>query len=160
MKKSLLIAAMLLGGALCSFAGLWTEDFDAALTQAKESGKYVLVDFSGSDWCGWCKKLDKEVFGKKEFKEFAKDNLVCVLIDFPRQKPQSNKKKEANQVLMEKYAVKGFPTILLFSPQGDVAAATGYEPGGVEAYIKHLQGLIDQNKIEVDKKAKESQPQP
>jgi len=146
MKKSLVIAVLLLGGALCSFAGLWTENFNAALTQAKESGKYVLVDFSGSDWCGWCKRLDKEVFGKKEFQDYAAQNLVCVLIDFPREKPQSNEQKQANQTLMEKYAIQGFPTILLFSPQGDVAATTGYEPGGAEAYIKHLQGLIDRHK--------------
>jgi protein disulfide-isomerase len=146
MKKYVLAFLVLLACAMTSFAGLWTENFDEALAQAKESGKYVLVDFTGSDWCGWCKKLDKEVFGKKEFKEYAEQNLVCVLIDFPRQKPQSNKQKEANQALMEKYAVQGFPTILLFSPQGDVAATTGYEPGGAEAYIKHLQGLIDQHK--------------
>lgn len=146
MKKSVLIAAMLLGCAMISRAGLWTDDFDKALTQAKESGKYMLVDFSGSDWCGWCKKLDKEVFSKKEFKDYAEQNLVCVLIDFPRQKPQSNKEKEANNALLEKYGVRGFPTILLFSPQGDVAAATGYEPGGAESYIKHLQDLIDQHK--------------
>jgi protein disulfide-isomerase len=146
MKKILAIAAVLLGGAMISLAGLWTEDFNAALAQAKESGKYVLVDFSGSDWCGWCKKLDKEVFGKKEFKDYAETNLVCVLIDFPRQKPQSDKQKEANQALMDKYAIQGFPTILLFSPQGDVAATTGYEPGGAESYVKHLQGLIDQYK--------------
>ena len=146
MKKSLVIAAVLLGGAMISFAGLWTDDFDKALTQAKESGKYVLVDFSGSDWCGWCKKLDKEVFSKKEFKNYAETNLVCVLIDFPRNKPQSNKEKEANNALMEKYGVQGFPTILLLSPQGEVAATTGYEPGGAESYVKHLQGLIDQHK--------------
>jgi protein disulfide-isomerase len=146
MKKYLWVVLVLLGGAVISRGGLWTENFDEALTRAKESEKYVLVNFSGSDWCGWCKKLDKEVFNKKEFKDFAKSNLVCVLLDFPRQKPQSKKQKKANQALMEKYAVQGFPTVLLFSPQGDVAAKTGYEPGGAENYVKHLQGLIDQYK--------------
>ena len=146
MKRSVLIASLMLGGALLSSAGLWTENFDEALAQAKETGKYVLVDFSGSDWCGWCKRLDKEVFGQKEFQDYAAQNLLCVLIDFPRQKPQSKEQKEANQALADKFAVQGFPTILLFSPQGDVAATTGYEPGGAEAYVKHLQGLIDQHK--------------
>jgi protein disulfide-isomerase len=146
MQKYLLTALVLLSGARFSFAGLWTEKFDEALTEAKESGKYVLVDFSGSDWCGWCMKLDKEVFSQKEFKDFAKSNLVCVLLDFPRQKPQSNKQKKANQALMEKYTVKGFPTVLLLSPQGDVTAQTGYKPGGAEAYVKHVQDLIDQHK--------------
>ena len=146
MKKCLLATAALLAGAMISFAGLWTEKFDDGFAQAKESGKYVLVDFSGSDWCGWCKKLDKEVFSKKEFADFAEQNLVCVLVDFPRSKPQSAEEREANQALMEKYSVQGFPTILLFSPQGELAATTGYEPGGAEAYIKHLQGLIDRHK--------------
>jgi thioredoxin-related protein len=146
MKKCLLAVAALLAGVMIFHAELWTEDFDAALTQAKDSGKYVLVNFSGSDWCGWCKKLDKEVFGKKEFADYTEKNLVCVLVDFPRQKPQSDKQKAANNALLEKYGVQGFPTILLFSPQGEVAATTGYEPGGAESYIKHLQGLIDQHK--------------
>ena len=146
MKNYLWAVLAWLGGAMISYGGLWTENFDEALAQAKESKKFVLVNFSGSDWCGWCKKLDREMFSKKEFKDFAKSNLVCVLLDFPRQKPQSKKQKEANQALMEKYAVQGFPTVLLFSPQGDMVAKTGYEPGGAEAYVKHLQGLIDQHK--------------
>lgn len=145
MKKSLWMLGLLLSGALASFAGLWTEDFDEALTEAKASGKYMLVDFSGSDWCGWCKKLDKEVFSQKAFKDYAKQNLVCVLVDFPRKTPQSNKQKKANQALMEKYSVQGFPSVLLLGPQGNVVAATGYQPGGADEYVKHLQGLIEQH---------------
>ena len=151
MRRSLVVALVLLGGLTGAFAGLWTEDFDEALKQAKESGKYVLVDFSGSDWCGWCVKLDKEVFSRKEFKDFAKDNLVCVILDFPRQKPQSNKRRETNNILMEKYKVQGFPTVLLFNPQGDVAAQTGYQAGGPEEYAKHLQALIDEDKAKQTK---------
>ena len=146
MKKYPLVILALLGGAMISHANLWTENFDEALAQAKESGKYALVNFAGSDWCGWCMKLDKEVFGKKEFKDFAKSNLVCVLVDFPRRNPQSKKQKEANQTLRKKYAIQGFPTVLLLSPEGDLVAQTGYQPGGAEAYVKHLQGLIDQHK--------------
>ncbi|MCK5529413.1 MAG: thioredoxin family protein, partial [Kiritimatiellae bacterium] len=78
-----------------SFAGkLWETDFEKASAKAKASHRYMLLDFSGSDWCGWCIKLDDEVFSKKDFKNYAKENLVCVMLDFPR---KSLKKKLAKQ---------------------------------------------------------------
>ena len=64
----------------------WTDDFDAAKAQAKSEGKLLLVDFSGSDWCGWCKKLDEEVFAKPEFLEGAKKDFVLVMVDSPSDK--------------------------------------------------------------------------
>ena len=85
----------------------WETDFEKASEEAKESGKYMLLDFSGSDWCGWCIKLEKEVFKKSDFKKFAKDNLVCVLIDFPNKKRQSKKEKAQNAELAKKFGVRG-----------------------------------------------------
>ena len=64
----------------------WTDDFDAAKAQAKSEGKLLLVDFSGSDWCGWCKKLDKEVFATPEFLAGVKDDYVLVMVDSPSNK--------------------------------------------------------------------------
>ena len=137
-----LIAAGLAVGAVAQAGGLWTEDYDKALTDAKQANKYVLLDFTGSDWCGWCMKLDKQVFDKKDFKEFAEKNLVCVKLDFPRGKPQSKKVKEQNRALQNKYKVQGYPTVLLLTPAGDVAAQTGYKEGGAKAYVEHLQGFM------------------
>lgn len=71
----------------------WETDFAKASTNSSRSNLYMLLDFSGSDWCGWCMKLDEEVFRKNDFKKFAKTNLVCVLVDFPSQKAQSKKLK-------------------------------------------------------------------
>jgi thioredoxin-related protein len=127
-------------------ADLWEEDFSKASEQAKQENKYLLANFSGSDWCGWCKKLDKEVFSQKEFKEFAKANLVCALVDFPMKKSQAKKLKQKNKELQEKYSVNGYPSIILISPAGDTVGKTGYRPGGATAYVEHLQAMLDKHR--------------
>lgn len=120
----------------------WMTDFDAAKTKAASEDKPMLVDFTGSDWCGWCIKLDKEVFSKKEFKDYAEENLVLVEIDFPRGKEQSAELKAQNQALAQKYGVRGFPTILMLDADGEVIEKTGYRRGGAEKYVEHLKGLL------------------
>ncbi len=71
----------------------------------------VLLDFTGSDWCGWCIKLQKETFSKPEFQKFAAESLVLVELDFPRGKEQSEELKKQNQELAEKFGIQGFPTL-------------------------------------------------
>jgi protein disulfide-isomerase len=129
-------------------AGIWQSDYDAALKQAAAENKYVLVDFSGSDWCGWCIKLDKEVFSQPEFIEYAQANLICVLLDFPRGKELPKAQKDANQALLEKFRVQGFPTVLIFNPQGKLVKQTGYQPGGAVKYVEFIKGVVavDQKK--------------
>ena len=128
------------------YADNWENDFSKALEKAAKSGNYMLLDFSGSDWCGWCMKLDKEVFKKSEFKTFAKNNLVCVLIDFPQQKPQTKKEREQNEALASKYGVRGFPTVLILSPKGELVARTGYMEGGAKKYVAYLREIIEKHK--------------
>jgi len=125
-------------------SGLWQADYDAALKQAATENKYVLVDFSGSDWCGWCIKLEKEVFSQPEFNAYAKENLILVLLDFPKSKPQTPEQKAKNQALAEKYGIEGFPTVLILNPQGKVIKRTGYQPGGPTAYVEMIKGVIAQ----------------
>lgn len=129
-------------------SGVWQSDYDAALKQAAAENKYVLVDFSGSDWCGWCIKLDKEVFSQPEFIEYAKANLICVLLDFPRGKELPKAQKEANEALSEKFQVQGFPTVLILNPQGRLVKQTGYQPGGAVKYVEFIKGVVaaDQKK--------------
>ncbi|MBL6829208.1 MAG: thioredoxin family protein, partial [Puniceicoccaceae bacterium] len=105
----------------------WMTDFAAAKIKAAAEQKPLLLDFTGSDWCGWCIKLDKEVFSQKVFKEFAADNLVLVELDFPRGKEQSEDLKAQNKALSEKYGIRGFPTILVLSPEGELIEKTGYQ---------------------------------
>lgn len=126
--------------------GGWSTDFEAAKKTAAEKKLPILADFSGSDWCGWCIKLDNEVFSKKEFKEFAKDNFVLFLADFPRKKQQDEKVKKQNADLSKKFSIEGFPTVLLMDAEGRVFARTGYERGGTGAYIEHLKKLISGRK--------------
>jgi protein disulfide-isomerase len=129
--------------ALSAWAGAgWEDDFEKGLETAKKENKYVLVDFSGSDWCGWCIRLDEEVFSKKPFKDYAKENLVTVLVDFPRKKKIPKKQADFNRELAGKFNVQGYPTVLLLNSDGVEIARTGYKPGGPEEYVKHLQDLI------------------
>jgi thioredoxin-related protein len=121
----------------------WLTDYEKAQATAEEKGRYVLLDFSGSDWCGWCVRLDKEVFSKPAFAAFAEKNLVPVLLDFPKRKRQSAEQKKQNVTLLRKYGVRGFPTIILLSPKGEFVAQTGYRPGGAERYVAHLAELIE-----------------
>jgi protein disulfide-isomerase len=119
----------------------WTEDYDAAKAQAKKEGKLVFIDFTGSDWCGWCIKLDKEILSKSEFKDFAKENLVLVEIDFPRKKSISASQKKANDALAKKYKIEGFPTLIVLDSNGKKVGELGYMEGGPAAMIAELKKL-------------------
>ena len=80
----------------------------------------MLLNFTGSDWCSWCKKLDAEVFSKKEFSDYAKKNLVLVEVDFPAQKKLAAALVKANDALKDKYKITGFPTLIVLKPDGTV----------------------------------------
>ncbi|QJE98994.1 thioredoxin family protein [Luteolibacter luteus] len=120
----------------------WETDFELAKQRAKAENKDILVDFTGSDWCGWCIKLKKEVFDKPEFQEYAAKKLIMVELDFPKRKELPAKEKEQNDKLAEKYDVQGFPTILLLNSKGREVNRTGYQEGGPEKYIEHLKKLL------------------
>ncbi len=124
----------------------WYTDFEKAQEQAEKEKLPILVNFSGSDWCIWCQRLESEVFATEEFKSYAGDNLVLFLADFPRQKEQAQPIKEQNQKLAQKYEVRGFPTILLLDSDGELLARTGYKRGGAEPYIEHLKELVEKGK--------------
>jgi thioredoxin-related protein len=134
-------AMALIGTSLAGGEG-WTSDFEAAKKQAAESKKDLLIDFTGSDWCGWCIKLNDEVFKHDAFKEGVKDSFVLVELDFPKDKSKvSDEVRAQNEKLSAKYGVEGFPTILLTDSEGRPYAATGYQPGGPEKYVEHLNEL-------------------
>jgi thioredoxin-related protein len=142
MWKALTVALMLTTTAACADDAGWMRDFDAAKQKAKETNRPILADFSGSDWCGWCIKLDKEVFSQDAFKEYAKENLVLLLLDFPRRTELPKAEAEQNQKLSEEYGIRGFPTVLVLDAEGKELARTGYQRGGAETYVKHLSELV------------------
>lgn len=119
----------------------WGTNFEEAKAAAAKDNKDLLMDFTGSDWCGWCIKLQKEVFTKDAFKQEAPKHFVLLELDFPQQKELPKELKEQNEKLQETYAVEGFPTIMLTDAKGRPYAKTGYMPGGPEAYNEHLAEL-------------------
>lgn len=146
MKHTLKLGTALLGLYFSGFALAadegWSSDFAASQKEAAETKKDLLIDFTGSDWCGWCIKLKEEVFSHDEFKAGVEDKFVLVELDYPRDKSKLTAKTiKQNEELGEKYEVQGYPTILLADAEGRPFARTGYQPGGPKAYIKHLDEL-------------------
>ena len=119
----------------------WTENLEQAIEVAKNEDKNILINFTGSDWCKWCFKLDGEVFSKKEFAAYADENLVLVKLDFPRTIKQSEAQKYYNRNLKQKYGVRGYPTIVLLDKNGEMVNVTGYQPGGAEKYVEHIEKI-------------------
>ena len=142
MKK---IAIGLIAGLALLQAGAedlnWMTDLPKAQAKAKTEDKLVMMDFTGSDWCGWCIKLHKEVFSKPEFSEYSKKNLVLVEVDFPHGKEQSAELKRANQALQGKYKIEGYPTIIVLNGEGKKVGELGYMAGGPTAFIAELEKL-------------------
>jgi thioredoxin-related protein len=116
-------------------------DFAEAQKKAAAEGKDLFINFTGSDWCGWCIRLDKEVFSKPLFIYEAQKRFVFVYVDFPRNQKQSNTLKAQNEKLAQRYEVQGFPTIILAQADGQPYAQTGYEEGGPMAYLEQLAKL-------------------
>ena len=148
MRRNILVVAILvalLSG--CSKIGAadnlkWQDNLEKALQHAKKENKAVLVNFTGSDWCNWCKRLSAEVFSKKEFEQYAKKNLILVKLDFPQNIEQSLETKVYNNKLAQRFGVQGFPTILLFNASGKLVLTTGYQPGGPVNYVNHLKSNL------------------
>jgi protein disulfide-isomerase len=125
-------------------SGLWNDNFEEAAVKAKTENKYMLLNFSGSDWCSWCIRLDKEVLSQTVFQDYAKENLILMIADFPRYKQLSGELEEQNQKLAEKYKIEGFPTVIILDPDKKVAGITGFQIGGAKKYVDHIKMIIQE----------------
>ena len=120
----------------------WLNDYKKAQEEAKASNKILLLNFTGSDWCGWCIKFDRDVLSRPQFKEYARNNLVLVELDFPRAKTQSAELQKQNRQLAQQYEVAGFPTLIALNSDGQkLWEYDGYFAGGPEAFIAELEKL-------------------
>jgi protein disulfide-isomerase len=137
-KLVAVLSMAILTSSVAQAATGWDDDYDKAMAKAKTEQKMVLLDFTGSDWCSWCMKLDKEVFSKKEFRDYARENLVLVEVDFPHGKRQTKKLKEQNEKLKSEHSIRGFPTIIVLNPEGQKVGQLGYTAGGPGAFISKL----------------------
>ena len=135
----------------------WLTDAEAAKAKAKEENKFVLLDFTGSDWCGWCMKLKAEVFDQPEFAAFAREHLVLVEVDFPKRKQLDAAQQEANNRLEEQFRVTGYPTIILLNSDGKAVGKTGYLEGGPRAFNAELSRIL---KIDNDTSPEPPQKKP
>lgn len=93
----------------------WLVDIDEAYKISQKTGKPIMANFTGSDWCGWCKRLTADVFSKPEFKKWAEKNVVLLELDFPRRKQIPNEIRQQNYSLQQAFNVRGYPTIWVFN---------------------------------------------
>lgn len=134
-----------------SESAAWRTGFPEARAEAKESGKVLLLDFTGSDWCSWCIHLHKEVFDKQEFLAAAPEKFVLVELDYPKDNSKFPKSLvKQNETLLKRYPVTGYPTVLLCDSDARPFAATGYQEGGVTKYLAHLDELAAKRKTRDD----------
>jgi thioredoxin-related protein len=120
----------------------WQTDYKKAQEEAKANHRLLLVDFTGSDWCGYCIRFNREILSKTEFKDYASKNLVLLEVDFPRAKQQSASLRQQNQQLAQEYQIEGFPTVVVLNGEGrKVWRYDGYFPDGPDAFIAQLERL-------------------
>lgn len=117
----------------------WMTDFDAAKARAAKEDKAVLIDFTGSDWCGYCIKLRRDVFDKDDFTNYARDKFVLLEIDQPHKIKMPPEKLAANRKLAETYGVDGYPTVLVVDSEGTLMGGFCGYPGSAD----EVQDLLD-----------------
>lgn len=120
----------------------WNTDYSQAMATAKSEKKPVLLFFTGSDWCGWCKKMDSEIFASPDFVQAVGSKFVFVELDFPMNTKLPEKMASQNQMLKKKFGISGFPTVIILDSSGNFVAETGYQAGGGKAYAQYLQQFV------------------
>lgn len=147
MNKFILILALLISyGLKAQEKTNWLVNIDEAKKQAEEKSQYILVSFSGSDWCGNCIKLGKELFETTDFKEFSNVNLTLLSLDFPAKKANklSAEQTAHNEALAEKYNKMGaFPLTLIIDSNGRVVGKMKYPCTSAAEYLKSIESLIN-----------------
>lgn len=124
----------------------WSTDLDKAFAKAKTEKKCVLVEFTGSDWCPPCIAMRKNVFSKKEFVTAAAKKYILVELDFPK---SDKDLAEKNQPLAEKYKIEGFPTVILFTPEGkEFTRFFASQFPKTEDFLKHLDEALEKKDLD------------
>jgi protein disulfide-isomerase len=117
----------------------WRSDYPGALKQARSDGKLVLLDFTGSDWCPWCIKFDREILVTTSFAAYAARNLELVRVDFLRHTALPEAVRQANDALARQFNVTGFPTFVLVDANGkELGRQVGFLNGGPDAFVVEL----------------------
>ena len=122
-------------------AAEWITDYPRALARAQAEHRNVFLFFTGSDWCGWCKRLDGEILSTAEFKDYAKAKLILVKLDYPRQLEQPDALKHQNKALAGQYKIRGYPTVIVLNPAGKQVKELGYQEGGPVPFVSALRAV-------------------
>jgi len=125
------------------YKGQWLDNFKAAEMIAQKTGRHILINFTGSDWCIWCKRLKQEVFERGGFRKYARKKLVLVEIDFPRKKPLHKKAAAENNALAKKFDIRGYPSVIILNPDGQLVGRTGYVQGGVKEFLAGVKQMME-----------------
>lgn len=149
-KKIVLIVLFVLGSFAVQAQELnWQTDVNKAIAMSNKTKKPMLLFFTGSDWCGWCIRLQNEVFKKPEFAKWAKENVILVELDYPRRAPQSDQVKKQNAELQQAFGIQGYPTIWFANatvkdgkPNFKGLGSTGYVAGGPAAWLAVANGIV------------------
>lgn len=150
MKKIAITLFLVLGSLSIQAQDLtWQTDMNKAIEISKKSKKPLFLFFTGSDWCGWCIRLQKEVFKTPEFSKWAKKNVVLVELDFPRNKPLSPAIQKQNSELQQTFSVQGYPTVWFVKPskkEGKInlekLGSSGYLAGGPTTWIPNANQIL------------------
>jgi protein disulfide-isomerase len=136
MKKFILASFLFIGSfAAQAQEGLtWHTNIDEAITVSKVENKPLFLFFTGSDWCGWCIRLQKEVFKTPEFEAWAKEKVVLVELDFPRKNTQTDAIKMQNNLLQQFFQIKGYPSVRIAKPGIAADGKTSFELLGEVSY--------------------------
>jgi thioredoxin-related protein len=127
--------------------GNWLTNLEEAQNTAQKENKYIIMNFSGSDWCTNCKRLHKSLFETDAFKSYADNNLILLNLDFPAKKKNLLPKEQQkyNDALAEKYNKSGrFPTVLVLTPEGKIKGKLTYPQMEVNAYLTQIDEIINQ----------------
>ena len=150
MKKILITLLLVIGSFAVEAQELvWENNVDKAIEISKKTKKPLLLFFTGSDWCGWCIRLQKEVFKTPEFATWAKDNVVLVELDFPRRTPMTPELQKQNYELQQAFAVQGYPTVWIVNADKkegktnfEKLGSTGYVAGGPTAWLNVANSIL------------------
>jgi protein disulfide-isomerase len=122
----------------------WLTNYEQAVQQSKASSKPLVLFFTGSDWCGWCNKLDEEAFETADFASAAGNKFIFLKLDFPLYSNQDQQTKAQNKELQQKFDVRSFPTVIVVDPKkNQQIGVTGYRPGGGKSFADHLNKLVN-----------------
>ncbi|WP_394750455.1 thioredoxin family protein [Spongiimicrobium salis] len=145
MKKQNALIILSFFFTLSVFSQEWKTDYADALATAEKEHKPIVLVFSGSDWCGPCKRLNKSVWQSEAFKSYAKEHYVLYNADFPKKKKNQlpTELVEQNKALAEKYNPKGhYPLVLVLNENEKVLGKTGYKKMDPNTYIEHLNSFM------------------